>query len=57
MDGADMCIGGAATAAEDVDESFFDEGTEVGGKELGRFLILAELVGKAGVWVGADEEG
>ena len=53
MEGADVGIGGAAAASEDIHKAFVEEGADVLRHTLGRLVVLAKLVGQSGVRVGA----
>ena len=52
---ADVVRGGAAAAADDVDEAAGGELADVVAHLLGGLVVLAELVGQPGIGVGADE--
>ena len=49
-----MGVGGAAAAADDIDQGFLEEGADVGGHQRGCLVVLAQLVGEAGVGVGTN---
>ena len=54
-DRLDVLRGGAAAAADQVDQAGGGELAEHGGHLVGRLVVLAELVGQPGVGVGGDE--
>ena len=54
-DGADVLGCGAAAPAGDVDQTGVGELAELGRHELGRLVVVTELVGETGVGVGAHE--
>ena len=50
---SDVFIRGAAAAADDIDKSLFDEGAHVRGHELRCLIVLAHLIRKARIRIGA----
>ena len=50
-----MVRGRAAATADDIDDAIGGKVANLRGHRLGTFIILAERVGQAGVWVGADK--